>query len=292
MYVNVLAEAIPTPGTASYAIMVHFDPNVVQMVTCSVDPNSLCQQPDDSTISISAASEESLSGDWVIAGITFRCGHEGFSPLTMTVRSWGSAIPETITPPPAIANGAITCGTTVRGVLRIGEERGTVGEEVSVDLVENTGPTRLGAWTVDMQYDPSKIEAIRCIPYEGGVCSTAYSPIMERVTGASAEGLVGEHTLVTYVFRCLTQDASPLTLSVNVFAYAGVDPQPITLDIANGLILCLDATPTPLATATLSPALPPGGSGGTTSPSPWLPFAALLGAGAIAIGAARLRRRA
>ena len=124
-----------------------------------------------------------------------------------------------------------------------------------------------------------------------------YAANVGRATGFSRTGLVGQHTLVTYVFRCLIQSASPLTLTTNVFADATPDnPQPMTLDLQNGLILCLapTATPTalPAATATPAPVLPAAGEGTQSQPGASLWPLALAAFGAVAIGAAlALRRR-
>jgi hypothetical protein len=109
VYVNVLASDVPAPGTGAYSIMVQLDPAVAQMRNCTVDHHSTCETPDNRTIVIVGASTEGFTGNWVVAGITFLCTGSGVSPLSVIVHSWGSAIPETVTPFPQIENGTITC---------------------------------------------------------------------------------------------------------------------------------------------------------------------------------------
>jgi hypothetical protein len=109
VYVNVLASDVPAPGAGAYSIMVQLDPAVAQMRNCTVDHHSTCETPDNRTIVIVGASTEGFTGNWVVAGITFLCTGSGVSPLRVIVNSWGSAIPETVTPFPQIENGTITC---------------------------------------------------------------------------------------------------------------------------------------------------------------------------------------
>ncbi len=108
-YVNVLAHDVPAPGTGGYVVFIQFDPAVVQMRNCAVDQHSTCETPDDRTIVITAASTEGFSGNWLVAGITLLCAGAGASSLSIIIHQWGSAIPETMSPPPGIENGTLTC---------------------------------------------------------------------------------------------------------------------------------------------------------------------------------------
>jgi hypothetical protein len=108
-YVNVLAHDVPAPGTGAYVVFIQFDPEVVHMRNCAVDHHSTCETPDDRTIRITGVSTESFSGNWVVAGITLLCAGAGVSSLSVIIHQWGSSIPETMTPPPGIENGTLTC---------------------------------------------------------------------------------------------------------------------------------------------------------------------------------------
>jgi hypothetical protein len=108
-YVNLLARDVLPPGTGTYSVLIQFDPGMMQMMNCAVDHHSVCETPDDRTIRIAAAATKSFTGKWVLAGITFRCMDNGVSPLTISISSWGSAIPETVTPQPELQNGTLTC---------------------------------------------------------------------------------------------------------------------------------------------------------------------------------------
>jgi hypothetical protein len=298
-YVNVLASDVPAPGVGAYAITIHFDSSVIQMTACAVDPNSACEQPDEGTLIISAASTENLSGEWVIAGITFRCAGRGASPLTVGINSWGSAIPETATPQPAIENGSIQCGSgRISGTLSVQSATGVVGEPVAVNIVVSDLPEPgLGAWTVDPVYDPSKVHPVGCSPTLGGVCSMSYASNEGRFTGASVTGVTGTFSLGSVSFKCLVPGTSAITLTTNVFADATPgSPQNIDVQIQNGTVTCLKELPTAAPTATPQPtaaALPPSGGGASRSQpvAPWLPVALVsIGAGAIVFGEAWRRR--
>lgn len=151
--------------------------------------------------------------------------------------------------------------------LSVGDAEGQPGDTVTVDVTANV-PGGLGAWTMDISYDPDQVTATDC---DGGdansVCNTDYGSTGDtvRITGASANGEEGETLLGTIDFKingdlsCADVDSS-LDLSVEVFADATVgSPQDISgdTDLSNGSITCTEAQPTERPTA-----LPPTGTGG------------------------------
>jgi hypothetical protein len=153
----------------------------------------------------------------------------------------------------------------------------------------------LGAWTIDVTYDPTKLTPTDCSPAQGGVCNPEYSSTQVRITGASANGLEGSTSLGTITFSAAAScsGATPLTATTNVFADATIgDPQPITVTINSGSgVNCAAPTVAPTATPLI---LTPSGAGPDSDSSAWL-IVGLAGAALAALagyGALRLRGKA
>jgi hypothetical protein len=193
----------------------------------------------------------------------------------------------------------VTQVSAVSGTLSISSPTIAPGGQGQADLRSNVPAPGLGAWTVDITYDPAQVSVASCAPAQGGVCNPNFAATQVRITGASANGLIGDTSLGTITFNMLAATAaacgapSPLTLTTNVFADATIgDPQPITLtSTTNGTVTCgTAATPLP----TLGPT--GDGFGGSSSESSfgWL-IMGLGGAGLAALagfGALRLRSKA
>lgn len=187
----------------------------------------------------------------------------------------------------------------VSGTVGIGSASAAPGDSATVDLTANVGSPGLGAWTVDITYDPTVVSVNSCT---GGatnsVCNPAYTADSIRVTGASAMGVMGDAVLSAITFDCAdAEGTSALTLAVSVFADATPGaPADVTYTASNGSIDC--EVPEPTATEAEEPeptALPPTGMGsdGSGGGLSWL-IAVLAGAGAATVagfGALRLRSR-
>ena len=61
----------------------------------------------------------------------------------------------------------------------------------------------LGAWTIDVTYDPKTVEVTSCKGESGSICNASFAPGVVRVTGASASGLSGPQTLAAISFAGL-----------------------------------------------------------------------------------------
>ena len=126
------------------------------------------------------------------------------------------------------------------GVIRAGTYEANVGDEVTVTL-EAVGipPPGLGAWTIDMSYDNSIVDAIGCDSRPGGVCSPAFMADAVRATGASETGLSGTFTLATFEFRCDAVGTAELVPDVTVLATT--EPiQDLDLPVDEGSITCTE----------------------------------------------------
>ena len=139
------------------------------------------------------------------------------------------------------------------GTLQVTSATVTVGEQVTVAVIANVEEPGLGAWTLDVQYDPMALNILGCEPFAGSVCSTSFDDDLARVTGASAAGNVGETTIGTLTFECNGPGISSIDLIISVFADAtDGDPQDIDpLSVVSGAIACVEeAEPTATAAAT------------------------------------------
>jgi len=97
----------------------------------------------------------------------------------------------------------------------------------------------LGAWTVDISYDPAVATAVACLPDHGGVCNPAFDAGVIRVTGASAMGVVGDNSLVAITFRCDVEGTSALSLDVPLLVDATIGaPQAIDAIVQGGTLTC------------------------------------------------------
>ncbi len=196
----------------------------------------------------------------------------------------------------------VSQASAVSGTLGISSPSIAPGATGTAELTANVPSPGLGAWTVDITYDPTKITVVTCAPTSGGVCNPAYAPTKVRITGASATGLIGSTSLGTITLKaagsagnCTT--TAPLTLTTNVFADATVGaPADITITggPTNGTISCAAVATAVPPTATTVPGPPPTGTGpGSSDSSSWL-IVVLAGAGLAALagyGALRLRSK-
>ena len=124
-----------------------------------------------------------------------------------------------------------------------------VASEAELDVrMLNVGEPGLGAWSIDISYDPAVVSAVDCIAEQGGVCNPAFGANTVRVAGASAGGLEGDIKLAEITFLCVTEGPSPLTISIELLADATVGgPQPMAASIQNGSISCGNVQPPPVS---------------------------------------------
>jgi hypothetical protein len=122
----------------------------------------------------------------------------------------------------------------------IGPATAPVAQTALVQLqILNVPASGLGAWTIDIDYDPSIVTAIGCTATHDGVCNPAFASHLARVAGASDVSLQGNVTLATLRFRCDHTGVSALTLTVSVLTDGTVGtPQNILAAVQNGTITC------------------------------------------------------
>ncbi len=141
------------------------------------------------------------------------------------------------TQPAGSAGGASKLTTTIQA----GTATATVGSDARATVQTlAVGAPGLGAWTIDVTYDPSVASVTSCTGTESSACNTHYTDHIVRIAGAAAPGLQGDVTLMTLTFQCEAAGTSPLKVSVPLLA-DGTIGNPLYINNAttrDGLITC------------------------------------------------------
>lgn len=152
-----------------------------------------------------------------------------FGALLGSLLTWHYASAET----PALAIDSLHAGP--EGVAKV--------ELRALNLVE----PGLGAWTVDIHYNPEHVNVAGCEAEHGGVCNPQYGENVIRVVGTNVAGLTGDAVLASIGFTCKKLGDSNIELKIDVFADATPgNPTEMDVLLANGKAACKEeAQPTP-----------------------------------------------
>lgn len=148
--------------------------------------------------------------------------------------------PGATTTPEASGSGGAG-GSTV--TMTVGNATAPVGQEGSVEVkAAGVGTPGLGAWTVDVSYDPNIVSAGTCTSASSqglSFCNAQYASGKIRVVGANAQGLSGDVSLATMTFRCEKAGNSDLDITIDTLADATVgNPTDINHTEQSGSITC------------------------------------------------------
>jgi hypothetical protein len=122
--------------------------------------------------------------------------------------------------------------------------------KVEVSIADVTSPG-IGAWTVDVHFDPDILTGVSCTTEQGGgICNAQYDDGVARVVGTNIYGLEGDASLASLGLACKAPGETVLELTSSVFVDATPgDPQDVEAKIVNGTAVCgegpVDPTPTP-----------------------------------------------
>ncbi len=294
-----LAVASLSELVGAWMIDVNYDPAVVQPADCVSFLGGICDlDQGETSIRITGASAEALPRDVTLAAIAFECEAEGSSSLSIILQVWGSAVGFG-TPPPEIVDGAITCVApsitppvlpeTGTGIVSIDSLTIDVGQQDTVTLAAADYPAPLGAWAIDISYDPAVVRPADCVPVNNSTCELEHRETSLRIRGVSADGLTGDFILAAIVFNCEAEGSSSLSITMDVWAVAGIaeigfeTPQP---EIVDGAITCV-------APSRITPVLPETGTGtgiGIGGGRPYWFIVALAFGGLAGVLAASVRR--
>lgn len=158
-------------------------------------------------------------------------------------------------------------------ILTVSIPRIAVGEEMSVDIeARDMRATGLGAWTLDIMYDPDLLNATFCATGVGfSVCNPDFADGTVRLNGASTEAFPeeGALSLATILFKCLAPGEAQLTVVPRILVDQTLaEPQPIGATVQSGSFTCelaAAATPTSIAPTSIAAtptAFPHTGAGG------------------------------
>jgi len=180
-------------------------------------------------------------------------------------------------------------GSTGTATIRVGSAEGASGDQITVRLEALGVPEPgLGAFTVDVTYDPNVASPVACQKDPAGTldavfCNTAFSGDTIRVGGFRASsGATGGVALAEITFRLVGQTDACGSLDPAAEEFADTEGRPIVpLDLAPGS-LCVKGTSggsTPSG-ATPAVAAHPEGPSATPGAGAGLPPAATSGAAA------------
>jgi hypothetical protein len=131
-------------------------------------------------------------------------------------------------------------------VLTVSVPRVPVGEEQGVSIeVGGLGERGLGAWTLDLTYDPELLEPTSCNVGGLMVCNLDYAENTIRIAGASIETFPpeGNFSIASGIFfDCLEPGDAELKLIPRIFVDQTLgDPQPIDVPEQRASFVCAEA---------------------------------------------------
>jgi len=229
----------------------------LDMATCSLAYAT-------NTIRCSGISAAGVSGDVLVANLTFRlvAPPDECDPLDVQIRTF--ADPDGNPIPVTDEDGEICIGgsPTPTARVRIGSGRGEQGSEVTVPL-EALGLTQaLGAITIDIVYDDS-LEPTAWnktgSPLDMVTCKLDYALHTIRCSGISAEGVFGDIVVSNITFHLVGAAGECDPLGVQIVTFADPDGNPIPATDENGEI-CIGVPPCEVTVTIGSGEVPPGGT--------------------------------
>lgn len=143
-----------------------------------------------------------------------------------------------------IASGASAAGPTVM----ITSGSAAPGAQVSLDLTSNdVAAPGLGAWSIDITYDPDVVTPVSCETEHGAVCNTHFDENTIRTAGAAAIGFEGDTGLASITFECADSvGESAITVALPDFADATLGgPRQINPTIVSGKVSCTNVPQVP-----------------------------------------------
>ncbi len=255
--VAVVAEA-PSPGIGAFTVDIYYDPNVLTATSCT-SSIGLCNVA-FSSISVRAvgASATGFQGTLDLADITFQAvGSDGecsaLTPDAVQVTDpEGTDLGVTVFDGVACVSAGPGPGSVFIGIdhdgapLDINPGPSIVGSgaQTTVAVVAEAPSPGIGAFTVDIYYDPSVLTATSCTS-SIGLCNVAYSSISVRAVGASAFGFEGTVDLADITFEATGPVGWCSGLDPNVVTLADPEGTDLAASVFGGGVCISAPCPTP-----------------------------------------------
>ena len=141
--------------------------------------------------------------------------------------------------------GAALAASHVSGAgptLSLSDNHQVPGRATTVSFTASDfGIPGLGAWTIDIEYDPDIVSAAACSARADAVtlCNASFANDTVRVVGASARGITGDFAIATIVFECVHNGLTALTIEPRDLMDATPrDLQPIDAALDHGSVTC------------------------------------------------------
>ncbi len=108
---------------------------------------------------------------------------------------------------------------------------GPSGGQVTVSLDGDTGGATIGAFTIEVAYDPAVVTAVECTS-DAGLCNAGFTAASVRVAGISLGGMTGHIDFAEITFDVTGSPGSSTGLEIQVIDLAGLMSEDYT-DQAN-----------------------------------------------------------
>lgn len=99
----------------------------------------------------------------------------------------------------------------------------------SLTLTSDATGASLGAWTIDLTYDPTAVKIDACTPIGGSVCNPSYAVGIVRVSGASGDGLSGSQSLARIDFEGVRKHNAASALAISSATLTNVAGNPLAV---------------------------------------------------------------
>jgi hypothetical protein len=101
---------------------------------------------------------------------------------------------------PAAPDAPTVASGTAAGAVQLTLQRAAgpaKGRRTTLTLTADATGATLGAWTIDLTFDPQRVSVLACDGAGSSICNLDYATGVVRVTGASGAGLSGRQPLAT-----------------------------------------------------------------------------------------------
>ncbi len=139
-----------------------------------------------------------------------------------------------------LAFGSVPGASAVNAQIVVGSATVQAQGQQAPIAVSANGITNMGAFTIDISYDPAIADAVSCTPASGFFCNAQYennnvNPDKVRCGGFDANGRSGNVSLCTITFQAVGGAAcTALNPTVHELVDTGSPAQPIPSDVTAG----------------------------------------------------------